>query len=592
VNRREEAHEPGIYQGPARALVRLKPTAPTGKQRNHAVTYLRVSTPGQVKTDYDPEGISLPTQRNYCAKKAADDGLRVIEEYVEPGRTATRMDQRPVFQQMLERIRRDRDVDYIIVYQLSRLNRDWIDSAAVLMELRSLGVTIVSATEGIDESPEGILLMGVLSAINGFRSAGDGKDIRIKMGEKAKKGGTLGPAPLGYLNVRDRFDGREIRTVAIDPERAPLIAWAFERFATGELSIEQLRDELTTRGLVTRKGPRSGGPIGDTTLRKLLTNPYYCGVVTYQGELYKGRHEPLISEGLFERVQDVLAANARADVRNRKYPHYLKGAVFCGRCHNDGVDSRLFLQRAQGHGGEYFYFFCARKQQHLCDTRYVRMEDIEDAVEAHYRTVRFTPDFTASVRALLQETLDDHQSAAEVLRGQVKAQLATLDVREENLLDLVEQETGSKDKLRARLDKIMSERAKLEEKLAEGDLQLDVGVQLLQAALELLRKPYELYRQSGPKFRRTLNRAIFRKLYIDDNEVTDAELQEPFAELLEAQTRIESGDTAVGIRRRGAGLRNESNADLLVLALTGQGSSKATMVEVMGLEPTTSTLRT
>lgn len=94
-------------------------------------------------------------------------------------------------------------------------------------------------------------------------------------------------------------------------------------------------------------------------------------------------------------------------------------------------------------------------------------------------------------------------------------------------------------------------------------------------------------RQEASDATKTANDAI-----LDDNEVTDAELQEPFAELLEAQNRIKSGDTAVGIRRRGAGLRNESNADLLVLALTGQGSSKATMVEVMGLEPTTSTLRT
>ena len=86
-----------------------------------AVLYLRVSTPSQVKTDYDPEGISIPAQREACLRKAAQLGVRVVDEYIEPGRTATSMDKRPAFQAMLERIRTQRDVNYVIVYKLSRM---------------------------------------------------------------------------------------------------------------------------------------------------------------------------------------------------------------------------------------------------------------------------------------------------------------------------------------------------------------------------------------------------------------------------------------------------------------------------------------
>src|SRR5512143_1483437 len=95
------------------------------------VLYLRVSTPGQVKTDYDPEGISIPAQREACLRKAAQLGVRIIEEYIEPGRSATSMDKRPAFQAMLERIRTRRDVDYVIVYKLSRMNRNRLDDALV-----------------------------------------------------------------------------------------------------------------------------------------------------------------------------------------------------------------------------------------------------------------------------------------------------------------------------------------------------------------------------------------------------------------------------------------------------------------------------
>ena len=77
---------------------------PLGLPEPTALLYLRVSH-GQVNTDYDPEGISIPSQREACLRKASQLGARVIAEYIEPGRSATSMDKRPAFQAMLERVR-------------------------------------------------------------------------------------------------------------------------------------------------------------------------------------------------------------------------------------------------------------------------------------------------------------------------------------------------------------------------------------------------------------------------------------------------------------------------------------------------------
>ena len=142
-----------------------------------AVLHLRVSTPSQVKTDYDPEGISLPAQRHACQRKAEQLGLDVVEKYVEPGVTATSMEKRVAFQAMLERIRTCRDVDWVVVYKLSRMNRNWEEAAYIVGTLRRAKVNLVSATENIDETPAGRLTLGILSAINEFRSAEDGADI-------------------------------------------------------------------------------------------------------------------------------------------------------------------------------------------------------------------------------------------------------------------------------------------------------------------------------------------------------------------------------------------------------------------------------
>jgi site-specific DNA recombinase len=146
--------------------------------------------------------------------------------------------------------------------------------------------------------------------------------------------------------------------------------------------------------------------------------------------------------------------------------------------------------------------------------------------------------------------------------------------------------------VRSRLRRIAAERTKLEEQLERTDDRLEVGAALIDAALELLRDPEEMYRQSGEKYRRILNQAIFERLYVDDNAVTDHVLREPFAELHEAQARLPVGHDSVGKRPRAETAVDQTKADLLVTALSSHGSSKTAMVEVMGLEPTTSTLRT
>jgi len=217
-----------------------------------AVIYLRVSSAGQVNTDYDPEGISIPAQRVACQHKADQLGLTVTDEYIEPGKSATEMTKRVAFQQMLTRVRNARDIDVIIVYKLSRMARNRLDDAIVMADLRKRGVTLISATESIDDSPVGQLMHGILATFNEYQSRESGADIAYKMGQKARSGGTLGRAPLGYLNVFDRSEGREIRTVALDPERADLVRLAFELYATGDYTLANLSDELYDRGLHTR----------------------------------------------------------------------------------------------------------------------------------------------------------------------------------------------------------------------------------------------------------------------------------------------------------------------------------------------------
>ena len=185
---------------------------------------------------------------------------------------------------MLARVKNQRDVDYVIVYNLSRLNRNRVDDAQVLMLMRSLEVTLISAQENIDETPAGQLMHGILTAFHEYRSNADGADIRYKMGQKAKNGGTVGRAKLGHLNVREKIDSHEIRTVAIDPDRAQYVQLAFELAATANYTMERLAQVLRDKGLTMRsQANRPAGPVSAKYLARVLRDRYYIGFVSYSG---------------------------------------------------------------------------------------------------------------------------------------------------------------------------------------------------------------------------------------------------------------------------------------------------------------------
>jgi hypothetical protein len=143
--------------------------------------------------------------------------------------------------------------------------------------------------------------------------------------------------------------------------------------------------------------------------------------VIFKGVEYEGRHQPLIPESLFERVQEVLAAHDRAGERNRTHPHYLKGSIFCAEC-----GSRLCLTQAKG---QYFYFFCLGRHQRRtdCTLPYLPAEAVEKAVERHYRTMRLPEAVQKTVRAGLRAELDTQQRRAEPEIAYARKRVTELD---------------------------------------------------------------------------------------------------------------------------------------------------------------------
>lgn len=162
------------------------------------------------------------------------------------------------------------------------------------------------------------------------------------------------------------------------------------------------------------------------------------------------------------------------------------------------------------------------------------MGQVEEAVLQHYAAVQLDPAFRDQVRDLLHEALAEDGQATRLLHDQLKAHLAKLDLQEDNLIDLAADGQLPQAKIRRRLHRINEQRRQVTEQLADADTQLNVGAAVVEAAVDLLDNLQEAYRQTTDHGRRLLNQAIFKKLYVGDDNITADELHPPFDALVTA----------------------------------------------------------
>ena len=483
-----------------------------------AVSYIRVSTREQAQRGGSEEGFSLPAQREANKRKAQSMGALVVKEFADRGESA-RSANRPELQKMLAYLKEDGEIDYVIVHKLDRLARNRADDVEINRAFEDAGVRLVSTSENIDQTPGGMLLHGIMSSIAEFYSRNLANEVIKGMGEKARNGGTLGKAPLGYVNVRARDEnGREVRTVELDQQRAPLLRLAFSEYATGNWTVSQLAKHLAGLGLDVPATPsKPARPITKGRLHTLLRHPYYKGVVQFQGVEYAGKHEPLVDEETWQAVQAVLGSH-RSGERERMHNHFLKSTVVCGRC-----GSRLLVQNTKnGKGVLYPYFICARRQRlHDCSFKAVLIEVVEAQMQEVYRRLYVSETDRQEIERYLLAELAR-------IEGEKDRSVRSLTVRRTNLEDERRRLLQAHYAGAVPLELLKEEQDRLGRELAGIQRQLDayqadaklVRVHVEQA-LDLLEDCYRLYMAAPDHLRKQLNQVFFERVLV--NPVVDEE---------------------------------------------------------------------
>ena len=343
-------------------------------------------------------------------------GYHVINEYIDRALTGM-SDDRPAFQKMMKDATK-KQFKIVIVWKLDRFARNRYDSAIYKNHLRKYGVRVVSVMENISDSPEGIILEGLLESMAEYYSVNLSENIKRGQSVAVSKGWFCGGSiPYGY-RVQDH-------KLVPDEKTAPILREIYARYADGE-SLASISEDLNSRGYHTNRG----GKFSTGTFDRIIPNPAYIGEYTYKGAVVPGCSTPLIEPETFRKAIERRRQHKRQPAAGRSPVSFLlQGKLFCGLCGlamcGDSATSKT--------GDRHYYYSCSGRKHHRNDCKKAREK--KDFLEWYVceQTVQYilTPDqlqaiTSAVVRLYDQENDDTRIKDLERIKKRVEDELNKL----------------------------------------------------------------------------------------------------------------------------------------------------------------------
>ncbi len=326
--------------------------------------YARKSTESEER-----QVLSIDSQIKEMLQMAEREGLEIVTMKRE-SHSAKETGQRPIFNEIIEELRQEK-FNGILTWAPDRISRnagdlgkivDLMDSGK-LHEIRTYG-------QRFTNSPSEKFLLMILGSQAKLENDNRGINVKRGLRTRAEMGLWAGMAPLGYLN-QNRMDKK--CQVIIDPLRGPVVKRMFEKVAYEKYSGRRIYNWLKFELNFYTRGNK---PLTLSGIYRLLENPFYYGVFEKplkSGNWYQGKHEPLITQELFEKAK----AQLKRDNIQRENKEFAFTKLFtCGYCGSGISAEEKWKQLKNGTDARYIYYSCSRARDRNCKNKYIREEEL------------------------------------------------------------------------------------------------------------------------------------------------------------------------------------------------------------------------
>jgi len=465
----------------------------------NAVIFARVSTREQAE-----EGYSLSQQVKLLRDYAKQKEFVIVQEFEVP-ESASGKQERKHFRAMLDSARQQ-GITIILAEKADRITRnlrdavtigDWIEeNAQHQLHLVKESMIIHQGSKSHEK-----FMFDIKVVLAKQYAANLGEEVKKGLAGCLAQGRKPGPPPLGYTTVL--AEGRKAHVP--DEARAPLIKQAFEQFSLGRHSVRSLAKWLRQEGLTTKLG----GHLGGARLHAMLTDPFYVGMIRHKGALYPGRHTPLVSQGVYNKVHDLLRQRTSAS-RFRKHMPLFKGLLRCKHC-----QGLVTWELQKGH----WYGHCNRYRR-CPERRFVRQEVLhEQLVEALDALSIKDPKLMDWLVRALKESHADKKAYHEKLYQDLKARYEKVQKRVDLLYDDKLDGGITKDLYQRKFVQYVQQQQELvtamDKHQAAGQRYLELGSKILEVA----QKAKALFMARSDSEKRQLLGLIFSNLTLDGRKL-------------------------------------------------------------------------
>jgi DNA invertase Pin-like site-specific DNA recombinase len=411
--------------------------------------YARKSTDSE-----DKQVRSIQDQIAELKELAKKENLEIVDILVE--KQTAKKPGRPVFAEMLKRIEAG-EASGILAWHPDRLARNSVDGGQIIYLVDTVVIKELKfPTFWFDPTPQGKFMLSI--AFGQSKYYIDNLSENIKRGHRQKLKQGLWPqmAPLGYLN------NKETKQIYIDKEKAPLIKKTFELYATGKYTLKEIRKIINDLGLKGRRGKM----LSISNYQYLLQNPFYYGLIRYNGEYFEGKHEPIITKKLFDECQEVMKRKSKPQKADKMKFFLYRGFFRCGECGYTITADRKIKKS----GKQYVYYYCTKKNpNHKCSQNvFTREEKISSQINEAIQKVSLPDDCADWMLKELEKEQKEQKEKTQLSRffaQKIESEIRVIDEKLEKLMNAYLENALSLEEYREAKNKLVNQKQLLKDKL-------------------------------------------------------------------------------------------------------------------------------
>lgn len=346
---------------------------------------------------------SIEDQISLMSEYAEQHDLKVVKTLKEE-RSAKAPYHRPEFTRMLAMIEAG-EANGILCWQLNRLSRNPTESGTLQQLLLDGKLYCIQTSDRGYKPGDNVIVFSVDAGMSNQFILELMKNVRRGMKSKAERGWWPGRPPIGYKNYTDEVT--KFKSIIVDPDRFDMVRRMWDMMLTGTYTVKAIGEIADKEwGLRTIKRKQSGDkPLSYSGVYDMFHNPFYKGVILYNGNENPGLHQPMVTGEEFDRVQDLIHTKLPERPKNKEYIFAFRGMIACGECGCSVTPQHSVKTQKNGVVHEYDYYRCTlRRNNYQCNQKQYKTEDdLNEQIKRELKSRTIMPRFYELAVMALQE---------------------------------------------------------------------------------------------------------------------------------------------------------------------------------------------